>query len=79
MSQNQFRYYNRSEPLFEVTFVWEILVDSEAILSSPVIYYVDKELLQKLLNLNYSDKDKFTKWGIQLWELYQPIKNNYIL
>jgi hypothetical protein len=41
-------------PLFEVTSNWEILVDTEAILSSPIIYHVDNELLQKVLNIKYS-------------------------
>jgi hypothetical protein len=66
MRHNQFQYYNRSEPLFEVTTDWERLVNTKAILSSPVIYHINKELLQKLLKINYSFKNKFTKWPMQL-------------
>jgi hypothetical protein len=55
----------------------EILVNTEAILSSPISYHVNKELLQKVLKINYSYRDTFTPWTMQLWELYQTIKHGY--
>jgi hypothetical protein len=55
----------------------EIVVDTEAILSSPVIYHVDKELFQKVLKIKFTFKDTFTPWAMQLWDLYQTINNGY--
>jgi hypothetical protein len=66
MNVNQFQYYNRTEPLFELTSDWEIFVDTEAILSSPFIYLVNKELLQKILQIKFTFKDTFTPWAMQL-------------
>jgi hypothetical protein len=80
MSVNQIQenlYYNRAEPMFELISNLEILVDTEAILSSPIICHVDKELLQKVLKINFTFKDTFTPWAMQLWELYQTIKHGY--
>jgi hypothetical protein len=54
MSANQIQenlYYNRAEPLFELTSNWEILVNEEGILSSPIVNHIDKELLQKVLKI----------------------------
>jgi hypothetical protein len=61
-----------------VTSNWEILVNTEAIIPSPIIYHVDKELLQMIVNINYSYKYRYTPWMLKLWELYQIIKNGYI-
>ena len=77
-NQNQeFQYYVRAEPMFELTSNLEILVNEEVILSSPIVNLVEKELLQKVLKINYSFKDTFTPWAMQLWELYQTIKHGY--
>jgi hypothetical protein len=77
MNMNQIQEFQYRSPLFLLTRDCEILVDIEAILFSPVIYHVDKELLQKVLQIKITFKDTFTPWAMQLWELYQTIKNGY--
>jgi hypothetical protein len=76
MSQ-EFQYYNRVEPMFELTSNLEILVNEEVIWFSPIVNLVEKALLQKVLNINYSFRDTFTPWAILLWELYKTIKYGY--
>jgi hypothetical protein len=47
-NQNQkFQYYVRAEPMFELTSNLEILINNEVILSSPIVNFVEKELLHK--------------------------------
>jgi hypothetical protein len=63
MSVNQIQeniYYTRAESMFELTSNLEILVETEAILSSTVIYHIDKESLQKVLQIKFTFKDTIT-------------------
>jgi hypothetical protein len=47
-NQNQENQYNnRSDPLFELSSDWHILVGNEAILFNPVVNHVDIETFQK--------------------------------
>jgi hypothetical protein len=63
-------YYNLAEPLFEVSSNWEVSVNKKAILSSPVIHHVDKELLQKVLKLKDYNGYEISLRLMKLWELY---------
>jgi hypothetical protein len=79
VNQNQeFQYYQRIQPLFSVELDCQVTVYKARILSSLVINHIDEETLQKILKIksyhNRSGK-KYIKYTIQLWNLYQTIKN----
>jgi hypothetical protein len=81
-NQNQeFQYYQRIKPLFEVASDCQVIVHKTKKLSSLVINHIDEETLQKILKIkSYSNKSKgknYIKYTIQLWNLYQTIKNGY--
>ena len=82
VNQNQeFQYYQRSK-LFNIeTSYYQVILHKTRILSSLVINHIDEETLQKILKIKaYNNKSKgknYITYSIQLWNLYQTIKNGY--
>jgi hypothetical protein len=70
-------YYNRAEPLVEVSSNWEVSVNKKAILSSPIVNLIEKQLLQTILKIKDYDGYEISLRLMKLWELYQTIKHGY--